>query len=125
MFVPANRADMLAKAPSYGADALIFDVEDSVPVAEKAKARDLARESIGKLKGEQTMFVRVNALQTGLLQDDLDAIVTEGLAEIRLPMADSAETIRTVDAMLTAEGASPTEVVADVLRMIKCAPSIK
>ena len=102
MFVPANRADMLAKAPSYGADALIFDVEDSVPVAEKAKARDLARESIGKLKGEQTMFVRVNALQTGLLQDDLDAIVTEGLAEIRLPMADSAETIRTVDAMLTA-----------------------
>ena len=34
LFMPANRADMLAKAPSYGADALIFDLEDSVPLAE-------------------------------------------------------------------------------------------
>jgi len=46
MFVPANRADMLAKAPSYGADALVFDIEDSVSIAEKPKARELAREFI-------------------------------------------------------------------------------
>ena len=33
--VPGNRADMLAKALTYGADALVLDLEDSVPVAEK------------------------------------------------------------------------------------------
>ena len=38
LIMPANRADMLAKSPTYGADALVFDLEDSVPVAEKPKA---------------------------------------------------------------------------------------
>src|SRR5262245_22470852 len=98
--VPANRADMLAKAPSYGADALIFDLEDSVPVAEKPRARDLARDFIGKHKERTVIYVRVNALQTGMLADDLDAIAVDGLAGVKHPKAESAETIRTVDAML-------------------------
>ncbi|MBI3919129.1 MAG: CoA ester lyase [Betaproteobacteria bacterium] len=99
--VPANRADMLAKAPSYGADALILDLEDSVPIAEKPKARALAREFIGKLKASNILYVRVNALQTGMLKDDLEAIVIDGLAGVKHPKAESAETIRSVDAMLT------------------------
>jgi len=98
--VPANRADMLAKAASYGADALILDLEDSVPVAEKDKARELARAAIGRLKAEHILYVRVNALQTGMLADDLDAIVVDGLAGVKHPKAESADTIRTVDGML-------------------------
>ena len=98
--VPANRGDMLAKAPSYGADALILDLEDSVPVAEKKKARELALEAIGRLKAGHTLYVRVNALQTGMLPDDLDAIVVDGLAGVKHPKAESADTIRAVDAML-------------------------
>lgn len=89
MFVPANRADMLTKAPSYGADALIFDVEDSVPIAEKPKARGLAREFISRYRANGNIYVRVNALQTGMLQVDLDAIAIDGLVAIRyagLPM---------------------------------------
>lgn len=101
LIMPANRADMLTKAPSYGADALIFDLEDSVPVAEKPKARGLAREFIEKHKATTSIYARVNALQTGLLQDDLDAIAVDGLVGIRLPKAESAETIRTVDTLLT------------------------
>ncbi|MGZ8154627.1 MAG: HpcH/HpaI aldolase/citrate lyase family protein [Burkholderiales bacterium] len=101
LFVPANRADMLAKAPSYGADALLFDLEDSVPVAEKAKARGLAREFIGRHKATSTIYVRVNALHTGMLQEDLDAIALDGLTAIRLSKAESAEAIHTVDALLT------------------------
>ena len=101
MFVPANRADMLAKAPSYGADALIFDLEDSVSIAEKPKARELAREFIEKHRANNTLYVRVNVLQTGMLQDDLEAIGVDGLVCIRLPKTESAETIRTVDGMLT------------------------
>jgi citrate lyase subunit beta/citryl-CoA lyase len=102
LIMPANRADMLAKAPSYGADALIFDLEDSVPVAEKAKARALARQFIAAHKGKSTLYVRVNAVQTGLLEQDLDAVVTDGLAGIKLPKAESPHDMRTVDAMLTA-----------------------
>lgn len=100
LFIPANRADMLAKAPSYGADALIFDLEDSVPVAEKSKARVLAREFIGKLRAANGIYVRVNALSTGMLRDDLEAVAVEGLVGIRLAKTESAEDIRTVDAMV-------------------------
>jgi citrate lyase subunit beta/citryl-CoA lyase len=102
LYVPGNRGDMMTKAPSYGADALIFDLEDSVPVAEKVKARELVREFIGKYRQNGNLYVRVNALQTGMLQDDLEAIVVDGLVAIRLPKTESAETIRTVDALLTA-----------------------
>ena len=101
LFVPANRVDMLTKAPSYGADALIFDIEDSVPIAEKPKAREMAREFIERHKASNCLYVRVNALHTGMLREDLEAITVDGLVGIRLPKAESAETIRTVDAMLT------------------------
>lgn len=99
--VPANRADMLAKAPSYGADALILDLEDSVPIAEKPRARELAREFIEQHHTQNTLYVRVNAFETGLLEDDIEAVVVSGLTGIKHPKAESAETIRTVDALLT------------------------
>lgn len=101
LIMPANRADMLAKAPTYGADALVFDLEDSVPVAEKPRARELAREWIVKHQATCSIHVRVNALQTGMLADDIEAVAVPGLAGIRLPKAEAAETIRAVDAMLT------------------------
>jgi citrate lyase subunit beta / citryl-CoA lyase len=101
LIMPANRADMLAKAPTYGADALVFDLEDSVPVAEKDKARELARRFIETHKATSTVYARVNALHTGMLEQDLDAIVVDGLQGIRLPKAESAESIRAVDAILS------------------------
>ena len=100
LFVPANRADMLAKAHTYGADALILDLEDSVPVAEKAKARELAQEYIRKHGGTSTLYVRVNSLQSGMLEQDLDAVAIDGLAAIRLPKTDSADIIQRVDRLL-------------------------
>lgn len=101
LIMPGNRENMLAKAPTYGADALVFDLEDAVPLAEKPKARELAREFIGKLGHTALIYVRVNAYQTGMLEDDLDAVVTRGLASIRLPKAESAQDIRKIDALLT------------------------
>jgi citrate lyase subunit beta/citryl-CoA lyase len=101
LIMPANRERMLEKAGTYGADALVFDLEDSVPVAEKTKARALAREYIGRHKGAALLYARVNALQTGMLEDDLDAIVVKGLDSIRVPKSESAEDIRKVDALLT------------------------
>ena len=102
LIMPANREDMLTKAPTYGADALIFDLEDSVPIAEKPKARELARQFIGKHKAENAIHVRVNALQTGMTEDDLEAVAVDGLVGVRLPKAESADAVRTVDKLLSA-----------------------
>ncbi len=100
MTVPANRADMLAKAPTYGADALVFDLEDSVPLADKPKARALAAEYITKHKTITSVYVRVNAIETGMTGDDINAVAIDGLVGIKLPKTESPAMIKSVDAML-------------------------
>ncbi len=100
LFTPGNRPKMLEKAPSSGADALIFDLEDSVPVSQKAEARIITREYLGRFKKECAIYVRVNALETGMLRDDLEAVMVDGLEGIALPKVDSPDTIRAVDRMM-------------------------
>ena len=102
LIMPANRENMLAKAATYAADALVFDLEDAVPVAEKAKARAVAREYIGTSSTTALVYARVNAPMSDMLEADLDAIVVPGLAGIRVPKSESAEDIQRIDALLTA-----------------------
>ena len=101
LFVPANRPDMLAKATACGADALIVDLEDSVPVEERPRARELAKAFIAEHGARHVLYVRVNPLARGMREDDLEAVVVQGLAAIRLPKTESADTIREVDRLLT------------------------
>ena len=76
LFVPGNRADMLAKAVGLTPDALVPDMEDSVPVEEKARARDVTAAALAQLaQGGVSVIPRVNALDTGLLEEDLAAVV--------------------------------------------------
>jgi citrate lyase subunit beta/citryl-CoA lyase len=83
----------MAKALESGADAVIFDLEDSVPVAAKAEARGLVSKAIESAaaanRGGPAVFVRVNAAATGLLGDDLLAVVRPGLDGIFLPKAET------------------------------------
>ncbi|MBI2855994.1 MAG: CoA ester lyase [Chloroflexi bacterium] len=77
LFVPGNRRDMLEKAVGFGADVLVPDMEDSVPASEKAKARGIIADMMPYLAQEgRRIVVRVNALDTGLLEEDLEAAVT-------------------------------------------------
>ena len=72
LFVPGNKEDWMRKAPKYGADALILDLEDSVPPENKPDARTLVGEMLQELgKASQTLVVRVNRLETGLTGEDL------------------------------------------------------
>src|SRR3989304_6863261 len=75
-FIPGNRQDMLTKSGTLPADVLVPDMEDSVPEGQKAQARELIRSMLPTLaqKGQMVM-PRINALNTGLAQDDLIAIV--------------------------------------------------
>jgi citrate lyase subunit beta/citryl-CoA lyase len=100
---PANRPAMVEKAAGYGADALILDLEDAVPLAEKAEARLIARDALGRSATHGLVqYVRVNGSATGLLADDLDAIVAPGLRGIQLPKVGGPAEIADVDARLAA-----------------------
>src|SRR2546421_1896877 len=72
LFVPGSKPAWMEKALSYGADALIFDLEDSVPNQDKAAARVHVRQALDRLHDRGPLLtVRINALNTGLAGDDL------------------------------------------------------
>ena len=101
MFVPGNREDMMRKAPQYGADALILDLEDSVPEAEKTEARGLVKKMVEELGASgQTLFVRVNRLETGLTGFDIEAVTGPHLYGILLPKVERPEDVVEVDILL-------------------------
>jgi citrate lyase subunit beta / citryl-CoA lyase len=101
LFVPGNKAAWMEKAPQYGADALILDLEDSVPYADKEAARALVRQAIADLSGRgQTLFVRVNALDSGLTGDDLNAIVCAGLTGLLPPKVETADDVHQLETLL-------------------------
>jgi citrate lyase subunit beta/citryl-CoA lyase len=102
LYVPGNQPRMLSKAPTLGADALLLDLEDSVPLAEKPYARRLVAEAVKTiLPGfPGLVFVRVNALSTGLTAVDVEAVVQPGLAGISLPKVDSVGDVETANGLL-------------------------
>lgn len=103
LFVPADSAKKLDKAMTSGADALIIDLEDSVALDAKAKARQSAaafvKEAIG-LKSRPYLLVRVNGLTTGLIDADLDAVTPSQPDAIMLPKAEGGASLAHADAKL-------------------------
>ena len=102
LFVPAIRERFIEKAPGAEADLICLDLEDSVPQAEKPRGREMARDAMpGMERTGYVMAVRVNSLQSGLIEDDLSAIVIPELEAIGLPKADDPGIIRQVDHYIT------------------------
>jgi citrate lyase subunit beta/citryl-CoA lyase len=97
---PASRPDLVEKAFGYGADAVILDLEDAVPLDQKSEARAVARDAIAVRRGEP-IYVRINSLRSGLAEDDLEAVAVTGLEGIQLPKVDDAETVRVVDRLIS------------------------
>ena len=93
LYVPANREKFLEKAIGLPSDAFIFDLEDSVPPAEKANARAGVRAYAGKIS-DNRVWVRVNGLDTGLAEADLDAVIgIAGIAGLFLPKVETREEV--------------------------------
>jgi citrate lyase subunit beta/citryl-CoA lyase len=108
LFVPADSGRKLDKAMASGADAVIVDLEDSIAAENKAEARKSAAEflkSVVQLEKRPRLLVRVNGLQTGLTDADLDTIVPARPDAIMLPKAEGGASVAHADAKLTAREA--------------------
>jgi citrate lyase subunit beta / citryl-CoA lyase len=108
LFVPGDSESKLDKALNSGADALIVDIEDSVASSRKAEARATARTFLCKVSPmaeRPQLLVRVNGLDTGLTDDDLEAVLPGKPDAIMLPKAEGGASIAHLDAKLTAREA--------------------
>jgi citrate lyase subunit beta/citryl-CoA lyase len=103
LFVPADSTRKLEKAMSSGADALIVDLEDSIALDGKARAREAAaaflKEAIATSRRPYLM-VRVNGLETGLTDADLDAVAAAKPDAIMLPKAEGGASVIHAEAKL-------------------------
>ncbi|WP_375000385.1 HpcH/HpaI aldolase/citrate lyase family protein [Aeromicrobium sp. CTD01-1L150] len=102
LFVPATRTDLPAKAAGGAASAVILDLEDSVPAAEKLAARDLLPAAANTLReGGKSVLVRVNNTSS-LLEGDVHAALEAGVEALVLPKVEDRELLAMVDAWLDA-----------------------
>lgn len=103
LFAPGIKERVMSKALESGADAVILDLEDSVPLASKAEARTLVAKTIDAAAGTPShpaIFVRANAAGTGLLLDDLAAMTRPGLDAVLLSKAENVEDVQQCAATL-------------------------
>ena len=88
LFVPGDSEKKAAKAAECGADALIFDLEDSVAEDRKDTARSIVSDLISPARRDWSAIVRVNPFDSGRTAGDLAAVVRPGLDAIMLPKAE-------------------------------------
>src|SRR5580692_5426627 len=90
LFVPGNRPDRFAKAYASGADAVIIDLEDAVPAAERAAARPLIA---AWLSPAHPVLIRINGASTEWFAEDSELCRQPGVAGAVLPKAERPEDI--------------------------------
>lgn len=103
LFVPGDSEKKLIKALGCGADALFVDLEDSVSMKNKQLARHLATDFLADLPdraNRPALFVRVNAFDTELIEDDLEAVMQSRPDGIVLPKCEHGQDVTRLDAML-------------------------
>lgn len=88
LFVPADSEKKITRALDSDADAIIFDLEDSVAPAMKKVARDLLRNLL-KRSGGPEWWVRINPLASEFIRDDLKLLGVADLHGIVLPKAEN------------------------------------
>lgn len=129
LFVPGSRPELFAKAWASAADALSFDLEDSVADSHKAQARtavQAALQSDAAKASSKTRIVRVNALASPHFEADLHAVALPGVHLINLPKPDSAlEVERAADALARAESANGVQQAIGLLLNIESPKALR
>lgn len=98
LFVPGDRPDRIVKAVASGADGVAIDLEDAVAAAQKDAARTSVRSALHALPddGLPVLCVRINAVDSGLAEDDVAALesVLARIALVIVPMSSDPDGIR-------------------------------
>jgi citrate lyase subunit beta/citryl-CoA lyase len=108
LFVPADGGNKLDKAMASGADGVIVDLEDSIAPERKAEARKSALAFLKDAKAAKNrpqLLVRINGLDTGLVDADLEAVVPGAPDAILFPKAEGGGTVAQLDGKLNAREA--------------------
>ncbi|MBZ4663537.1 MAG: citrate lyase, beta subunit [Caloramator sp.] len=101
MYVPGNNPSMVKDAHIFGADTIMFDLEDSVSINEKDAARLLVYNCLKNIDYEGTeIAVRINGLDTPFGLQDLEAIVRVKPDIIRLPKTETPRDVIEVEKVI-------------------------
>ena len=104
LFVPGHRGTWVEKACACGTDGIILDLEDSVPEDLKELGRAEVARSITRLHAAGSpvaVYVRLNALDTGLTGDDISAVAVPGLSGFVLPKTYGRDDVIRFEALTT------------------------
>ena len=104
LFIPGNNERFLVKSTSLKPDILCFDLEDSVPSNDKQVARKLVAEHLISRQEdkESSIYVRINSVDSGLVEEDLDMIIVNGLDGVVIPkISNSQEVVEIADKIET------------------------
>lgn len=102
MFVPGNNPAMIKDAGIYGADSIMFDLEDAVAMTEKDAARMLVFQALQTVDyGETELVVRINDLHSEFGRADIFAMVKAGVHVIRLPKTETPEDVVEVASVIS------------------------
>jgi citrate lyase subunit beta/citryl-CoA lyase len=105
LFVPGDRPERMEKALGLGADALILDLEDSVALSAKPKAREAIAEFLGKTSDRSVkLFVRLNPIGSGQVDADLNTIAPGKPDGVLLPKAEGAVSVEAIASRMGARG---------------------
>ena len=97
LFVPGNRPDRFAKAHASGAHAVIIDLEDAIPAAEKSKARSAVEAWVSPA---QPVVLRINGVDSDWFRDDVTCCRMPGVQAVMLPKTESVAHLRRVEEWL-------------------------
>ena len=100
LFAPANHDRRVAKALTLDADAILLDLEDACPIAEKVATRAKAVAALQQPR-RALGYVRINALSTEFGYGDLCAVVSVGVDGIMLTKVDGPEQIKIADWLIS------------------------
>lgn len=125
LFVPGNKDNMLEKALTFRPDAFIPDMEDSVPTAEKANAREVIKSYLPKLAASGVPVIpRVNSLDTEWIEADLAAVVGPHIYGISVGKVEIPDDIAAISDLIT-ELELKAGIVAGTLKVIPWLESAK
>jgi citrate lyase subunit beta/citryl-CoA lyase len=101
LFVPGTRTELVSKAIATGADALVLDLEDSVPQARKEEARASVSAALAG-SSDRLTFLRINHPRLGDLEKDLAVLAPHDAQAIMVPKVEDVRDLEELDARLAA-----------------------